>query len=238
MVGYRSLVALVCALTFILSAPPATASASEEWKVAYSVGQFLYSDPPKTDKIFKIHYRAVNGTASSYGAGTGWFSANVTNTDEERILEIKYPRNYPYTNEFLTEPYVQPLLFVNGTETFPEATPAEITDCFFVFSIPFSGNAEIGLSWTYLAVERPYYGDKVPDSCLPETIVDVPTRKDGTITPLQQFKAGVRAEDVVCGNSLSDIDYRLVIHPDGRPFCVTRESATDLIQRWDITIPA
>lgn len=232
----RSIIALLAAV-LVLPLALIPAEATEEWQTAYSLGRFLYSDPAKPDQIFKIHARVINGTIGDLRGGESWFSANVTSTGSG-ILEIRHPRNYPYTNEFLTEPWVQPFLFVNGTETFPEVTPAETTDCFFVFSIPFSGNAEIGLAWPYLAVREPHYGDDVPDSCIPETIVDVPTKKDGTISPLQQFKAGMKARDVVCVDGSSDREYRLVIHPDGRPFCVTRESATDLIQRWGVTIPA
>ncbi|NWG37492.1 hypothetical protein [Nitrososphaera sp.] len=236
MAGDRKSIIALAAMLLVLPILPVYASESE-WKTAYGVGRFLYSDPPRPDQVFKIHARAINGAVEELHAGESWFSANVTSA-HDGILEIRYPRNYPYTNEFINEPGVQPLLFVNGMETLPEATPAEVTDCFFVFSIPFSESAEIGLAWPYLAVAEPHYGDDVPDSCTPETIVNVPTRKDGTISPLQQFKAGVKAEDVLCGDGYLNNEYRLVVHPDGKPFCVTRSSATELIQRWGVTIPA
>jgi hypothetical protein len=71
-----------------------------------------------------------------------------------------------------------------------------------------------------------------------ETTVDVPVRKDGSISPLQQFKAGVTADSIVCKDAFNaDQVYRLVVHPDGKPYCVTRESATELIQRGGVTLP-
>lgn len=232
----RQVIALMVA-SLILPVLFAPAYASEQqWKTGYAVGEFPFSDPPKPDQIFKIQYRAINGTVEGFRA-YGGVSINI-DSSSDGMLEIRYPRNYPYTNEFISEPYVQPLLFINGTETLLDASPTEITECFFVFSIPFSESAEIGLVWTYFAVERPFYGDDVPDSCLPETIVDVPIKKDGTISPLQQFKVGANAKDIVCADAFSASEYRLVIHPDGKPFCVTRTSATELIQRWGVTIPA
>jgi hypothetical protein len=66
----------------------------------------------------------------------------------------------------------------------------------------------------------------------------VPVRKDGSISPLQQFKAGVTADSIVCKDAFNaDQVYRLVVHPDGKPYCVTRESATELIQRGGVTLP-
>lgn len=210
-----------------------------EWKTVYAVGKFSYTEPRKSDQIFKIQYRAVNGTIDTVAAKFG-FSGNI-NAADSGLLEIKYPRNYPYTNSESNEFVASPIMFIDGVEV-SEVTPAEITDCFFVFSIPFSGSAEfesVELAWPYLAVERPFHGDEVPEHCIPETIVEnVVVKNDGTISPYHQYKAGVKAQDVMCEGDLEPKDYRLVVHPDGRPFCVMRESATDLIQRWGVTISA
>jgi hypothetical protein len=113
-----------------------------------------------------------------------------------------------------------------------------MTDCFFVLSIPFKGSVKVGLAWMYLPTNFPFHGDAIPDHCIPETTVqDVVVKKGGTISPLHQFKAGVRAQDVMCEGPMEPDEFRLVIHPDGRPYCVTQESATELIQRWGVTLP-
>lgn len=205
------------------------------WQTAFAVGRFSYAEPPKPDQIFKIQYRVINGTAENFRAQMG-ASANVSSVDGG-ILEIKYPRNYPYTNSN-SDQFEPPVLFINGMEP-PQVPTPEITECFFVFSIPFKESIGIELAWAYLLWQEPFHGDEIPDYCITETVVpDVVVKKDGTISPLHQFKAGVKAQDVICGGILEPEEYRLVIHPDGRPYCVTRESATELIQRWGVTIPA
>lgn len=209
-----------------------------EWKTVYTVGKFSNTEPRKPDQIFKVQYRVVNGTLEDANAYFG-FNGNV-NTTQGGVLEIKYPRNYPYTNAPTSEPFaVWPIIFINGEEIASDTMPAEIVDCFFVFKVPFSGSTEFELAWAYLTSNFPFHGDEVPEHCIPETVVEnVVVKNDGTISPYHQYKAGVKAQDVMCEGDLEPRDYRLVMHPDGRPFCVTRESATELIQRWGITIPA
>lgn len=227
----------------IFSAPVAYASIDdvgneEEWKIVYTIGKFSYTEPRKPDQIFKVQYRAINGTAEDVNAYFG-VNGNVSAT-EDGVLEIRYPRNYPYSNAPASEPLaVWPIIFINGEEISSDTMPAEITDCFFVFTVPFSGATKFEVAWAYLATNLPFHGDEVPEYCVSETLIrDVVVKNDGTISPYHQYKAGVKAEDVMCEGVLEPEHYRLVMHPDGRPFCVTRESATDLIQRWGVTIPA
>ncbi|WP_415281632.1 hypothetical protein [Candidatus Nitrososphaera sp. FF02] len=226
----KSAAALLVVL-LLPAAIPASAS-SDGWQTAYSVGEFYYNEPPRPDQIFKIYYLAAGGTVESFDA-RGGVSSTVSG---EGTLEVKWPRNYPYTNE-PTADFAQPIFFINGTGTFL-SFPPDMSECFFEFSIPFSGSSEIGFAWTYLATNFPSYGDEIPEDCMPETTVDVPVRKDGSISPLQQFKAGVPAKSIVCKDAFdADQMYRLVVHPSGKPYCVTRESATELIQRWGVTLP-
>lgn len=209
-----------------------------EWKTVYTVGKFSYTEPREPDQIFKVQYRVVDGTLEDANAYFG-FNGNVSTT-QGGILEIKYPRNYPYTNAPSSEPLtLEPIIFINDEEISSETMPAETVDCFFVFKVPFSGSTEFELAWAYLATNFPFHGDEVPEHCISETVVEnVVVKNDGTISPYHQYKAGVKAKDVMCEGDLEPGDYRLVIHPDGRPFCVTQESATDLLQRWGVTISA
>jgi hypothetical protein len=118
------------------------------WKTAYTVGKFLYSDPPKPDQIFKIQYRVINGTTESFGAPASGIAVKIDVGDgdgsNDGLLEIKYPRNYPYANEDYNGDLGNggALVIVDSQEkTFSKNT----TDCFFVFSIPFAGSSEIEL---------------------------------------------------------------------------------------------
>jgi hypothetical protein len=204
-----------------ISTAQVLSSTGEEWKTAYMVGKFLYSDPPKPDQIFKIQYRVLNGAIEQLTVGQTKVISNGNGT-----LEIKFPRNYPYTNEDATMApiYVNPMVFFEAEpyDEVTEITYNDITDCFFMFSIPFAGNRSIALVWSYLLWTEPHHGDDVPDSCIPQTVVEnVPTRNDGTITPLQQFRAGVAAEDAVCPvRQQEEEQIMLLISPDQKPYCV------------------
>lgn len=48
-----------------------------------------------------------------------------------------------------------------------------VTDCFFVFSIPFTGSDEFEMNWVYLLWQEPWHGDEVPEECIPQTIAQV-----------------------------------------------------------------
>jgi hypothetical protein len=73
--------------------------------------------------------------------------------------------------------------------------------------------SEIELAWTYLAIEQLYYGDYVHELCLPETLVL------DALTPLQQLRAGVQPQNIVCPENLS-----LIIDPKSKPYCATPAS--------------
>lgn len=137
----------------------------DQWNTAYIVGKYLYSEPPKPDQAFKVHYRVVNGQIESLTIDP--FIVNVTSSGNG-TLEIMFPRNYPYTNHesgihhFLINSRIDPGRDIQDSRT--------TTDCFFVFSIPFNGSDSIELRWTYLLWQEPSHGDEVPESCIPQTI--------------------------------------------------------------------
>lgn len=206
-------------LSLSISMAQTSSKIGDEWKTAHTVGKFSYSDPPKPDQIFKIQYRVLNGTIEKLTVA----QTKVISSSGNGTLEIKVPRNYPYTNEDgpMAPNYIDALVFVDD-KSYDEITYNEITDCFFVFSIPFTGNKSIGLVWDYLLWTGPSHGNEIPDSCIPQTLVEnVPTRNDGTITPLQQFKAGVAAEDAVCPvRQQEEEQLMLLISPNQKPYCV------------------
>lgn len=198
------------------------------------VGKFLNSTPPKPDQIFNVQYRVINGTMESFDLQqeiedvlmNNGIVAKV-NSSSNGVFEIKFPRNFPYTN---SGGGVGDLaFFVVDEDGYIEDNRA-VTDCFFAFSVPFKGSIEIEMGLPSILIKAPYHGDSIPDSCTPQTTVqDVPVRKDGTIAPWQQFKAGVAAKDIVCREGFEPI-----VHPDGRPFCATPNSKEKLQERWNL----
>jgi YVTN family beta-propeller protein len=193
-------------------------SEEKEWETAYALGKFLYSEPPKPDQLFKVQYRVINGTAEKFVAQPFGAAATV-NAEGNGILEIMYPRNYPYTNNISGTDMVDPLFFVNGSHMFP--LESDTTTCFFKFAVPFMNKSDIELAWTYLATEEFYHGDYVFESCLPETLVLE------ALTPVQQSRAGVQPQNIVCPEELL-----LVIDPAYKPYCATPASAEILKERW------
>lgn len=216
------LISLSLVLNSFLFIVPVVDASSEEWKTAYTVGRFLNNEPARPDQIFKIQYRVMNGTVEKFRAPNE-IIADV-NTSNSGVLEIKFPRNYPYTNDLLNTGG-EPVLFINGQNLVPDYTVAE---CFFVFSIPFVSSSEIGLAWAYKLTGDPYHGDKIPESCVSQTMVgDVPVKKNGTIRPLYQVRAGVTPEDVLCPAGM-EVFVRAM---DDKPYCVTPPLAEKLIER-------
>lgn len=185
--GCRSLVvALLLAASMLLGPPallqPASAAATgdgfevpageeEGWKTARMVGKFVNSDPPRPDQLFNVYYRAVNGKVESFSTTQGVEAKVIATTSSNRgLLEILFPRNFPYTNSGegigVFEVYDKSRDMVIGD------TIRSTTDCFFVFSIPFEGTSEIELRWVYLLWLRPYHGDAVPEGCTSLTLVE------------------------------------------------------------------
>ena len=217
-----------------LSTIYASSNNNEEWETGYSVGKFVRSDQP--DQISKIHYRAINGTVEKFNVihifnemkfnGILIFQVDSNN---DTILEIRVPRNHPYALDPST--YGGPLIIAtenDSTVYFEYKT--DVGYCFYVFSIPLNGSSEIEVLWTELLSHRGGFPKvDVPDYCIPHTVVeDVPLRKDGTISPLHQFRAGIKAEDIVCNEGLD-----LLIRIDGKPYCAAPSTVKELNERWN-----
>ena len=180
-------------------------NSAEEWNTAYVVGRFLNSDPPKPDQIFIVKYRANNSTVEKFNATLG-FGTELrfgTNTERNGTLEVKFPRNYPYTNdyEYLSTGNYKPRGDINGIIVSEFDDPPytihshgfgkyciqictlenvrkSTTDCFFIFSIPLKGRSEIGLAPVYLLWSMPHHGDEIAESCNGQTLVG-PAPTDG-----------------------------------------------------------
>jgi hypothetical protein len=160
--------------------------------------------------------------------------ANVSSgsSSSSGLLEVRYPRNYPYTNGpgagggvgsfvFFEQPFGGRDVQVEGNGT--------TADCFFDLSVPFEGKVRITIVSAIIPeVDNfPLHSDSVPASCLPDTVV----ANKGELTPLQQLKAGVAAKDVVCGNG-----HELIIQPiSGKPYCATHSTVVKLSQWWRLT---
>lgn len=200
------------------------AGAPDVWETAYALGKFPNSDPPVPDQIFKFQYGVSNGTIHSFDIQQErndvflfhTIVANVSSTDG--VFEIKYPRNFPYTNDIGG---IDKFVFIVEHEDGSIEERRTNTDCFFIFSVHFTGDIKIKMSTPSIVIKSARHGDNIQNSCIPQTLVEnVHTMKDGIISPLHQSRAGVTSEDTVCPETRQGEQLMLLISPHGKPFCV------------------
>jgi len=188
-----------------------------EWKTLPSVGKYLYNEPQRPAQIFNVQYMVVNGTLNSIISINGSYSIEASTVKENGLFELKIPLNYPYTNfpnVTIGQIYV---VMINNENVGHIFGPSRLDECFFGFSIPFSGNVHMDLAPGVIPEHFPYHGDEVPPHCIKETILSIP--------PLQQLKSGISANDVVCKES-----FELIFKSkDGSPACVKPASLTKLV---------
>lgn len=218
------IVSIIIFSTNISESAHADGSYDGDWHKYYLVGKFVGSDPPEPNKIFVFQYKITNGTIKSISSKDGVLAVNVHGT-KNGVLEIKFPRNYPYTNtpknwpDSISHADI-PFLLINGAEELRYSS--KITDCFFTYRIPFSNDSKIELIWTYLLSNNlyPHRGDDVPQYCIAQTIAE-------NLSPLQQIQAGVSNQDVQCA-----IGFEFVIKTsNSSPACVKPETKIKLIER-------
>jgi len=191
------------------------------WKTYHAIGKYLNSNPPKPDQVFNIKYRAINGVIESFEeSGQGSFLAQVNSVNNGK-LEILFPRNYPYTNGY-GEGHGKSFTVFNHNEPQKDyEVKLEKTDCFFEYSIPFTGNQRLGLGFISITVATPFHGDEVPTNCINETIYLPP--------PLKQFKSGIALDDIKCKENYQKV-FKI---KEGSPACVKPTSIPRLeMQGW------
>lgn len=172
---------IIMQFTSIVYAQSSDDLTKHEWKIYDVVGKYLNSDPHRPDQVFIIKYRTSNGTIDAFGAEQNSFKTMV-NSNGSGTFYIQIPRNYPYTDVLGegkgTNSFI---VLVNGTEI--SQFKSTITNCFFVFSIPFHGNSIIELDTTSIMENYPFHGDKIPDSCIKETIFQSSTNNTNETIP-------------------------------------------------------
>jgi len=192
---------------------------NENWKKYYLLGQFSDTNS-ESNKIFLFEYKTINGTVDSFNHRN--FSTLIVETnDNDGVFELKFPRNYPYTNDPKQNPGDNFLVLKNKIETASFTT--RLDECHFVFSIPYSGQTRIDIAWTYLLSGSELYkkhGDEIPKYCINQTIVE-------GLRPLHQFKAGVESNDIQCKDNFGVV----IKTSDGSSACVTPETKQKLIER-------
>jgi hypothetical protein len=196
-----------------------------EWKTFHAVGHYQNTNnPSKSDKLFKVKYQAINGTVDSIENQYNNFVIDVSSINSG-LFEIKIPRNYPYTNQPSANSFPQSFMIsVNHNQilNYNETT----SDCYFEYSIPFSGTSKIEILSVYLLISAPYHGDHIIDKCLPQTTF--------LVAPLKQLKTGTLATNVLCNEGL-----QLVVKQEKFPACVNPEHVTRLVQRgWVMYYPS
>jgi len=188
-----------------------------EWKTIPTVGKYLYNEPPKPAQIFNVQYRVVNGTLDSIISGDGSYGIEVSTEKENGLFELKIPLNYPYTNFHNVTNGQTYIVLVNDTDVGHISSPSRLDECFFGFSIPFSGNVRINLGSAQIPEHFPYHGDEVPDRCINDTIL--------SISPLKQLKSGISANDIVCKEGF-ELIYK---SKNDSPACVKPVSVQKLV---------
>ncbi|MGI0027284.1 MAG: hypothetical protein ACREAD_05530, partial [Nitrosopumilaceae archaeon] len=153
--------------------PPAKVLADNnmtKWNVQHVIGKFLNSNPAKPDQIFNFQYRVLNGTLETLTKDSyGQFIAKVKSIDHG-MFELKIPRNYPLSN--MPNGTANSLsISVNGIDIYPQKYSFVATDCFFEYSIPFSGSTSVLLAPISYPESIPFQGASVPDHCISETTV-------------------------------------------------------------------
>jgi hypothetical protein len=172
-----------------------------------------------------MNYRALNGSADDV-IRPGSIMFNLSSADNG-LLEVSFPRNFPYHNDIQSTAAAN-FLLLDEDDGEIAGTSVTATDCFFVFSVPFNNDAEVRISWTYLLNGAPVQGDDIPASCISQTVVeDVRVKGDGTIRPLDQVKAGIDPESVLCPTGLE-----VIVNPKGKPYCATEEIMAFLNRVW------
>jgi len=188
-----------------------------QWHTYITIGDYRYSDPPKPNEFFIIQYRTINGSTDVFNVEDRSFITKV-NSEKSALFEIKIPRNYPYTN-IRGEGREDSFSISSNGIFLNSGYEVKKTECFFSYSIQFSGNQTIQLDYAYYTAGIPFYGDDVPQSCIKETIFLDP--------PLKQFKSGIPTDKITCKEGLE-----LVIKSsDESPACVKPATKSKLIER-------
>ncbi|MFY9300573.1 MAG: hypothetical protein WAO91_05240 [Candidatus Nitrosotenuis sp.] len=201
-------------------------SMKEQWETHHAVGKYLNSKPPKPDQVFNIQYRVTNGIIEKFEQPEQLFFKVELGSKNGGLFEIKIPQNYPFTNEMGEGRENSFIILLDGKEIDPK-NKLKKTDCFFVYSIPFSGNQTLELGYTSLPVEMPFYGDEVPQYCIKETITQTLETDNKYLSPIQQLKAGIKATDVQC----KSIQKLVIKTSNDMPACVKDASVSKLIER-------
>lgn len=197
-----------------------------QWHKVYQLGKF--HDPQKKDQIFISGYAIANGTVTELAPGAGAFFAHI-HSNTNATLYYKVPRNFPYKNSEESYGVKSPAVmmdvpplgspqkdFANVKEIFPTN---KTSDCFFTYSVPFSGDHTIQFAFAY-AGGQPSYGDNIKQSCNSQTIADY-------IPPLQQINAGVDPKNVSCA-----MEFDAILHPVNKAIsCVKPDTSKILVER-------
>jgi hypothetical protein len=145
-----------------------SAHADSEWSVQQVIGKYLNSDPPKSDQVFNLQYKVVNGTLQNLTTDKyGQFIMHVQGNDKGSLI-LKIPQNYPYSNIATDHP--RAIIFVNGMDLLQKYS-FEKSDCFFEYTIPFSGKSVITLGFLAYPEKLPYNGNIVPNYCLSQRMI-------------------------------------------------------------------
>lgn len=216
----------------ILLIPFCTVYAEDLWLSVPIIGEYRHWDPPKNPNVFNIQYKIVNGSIHDVDAVQSRVSFHIE-SNQNGLLEIKIPRNYPFT-DYPQEMRERDALYIKIDDSNVNADSIDIKyddDCFYAYAIPFSSNNSeiiIGYSKT-LSQVLPYAIDNVPDHCIVNVFAQPPFPPfiANQFSPLTQIQLGTNPTDIRCTS-----DFVLIFKSsDDSPACVKPETKEKLIER-------
>lgn len=197
---------------------------STQWN-NYFLGKSVDDNIHKSYQIFRFQYKVTNGTMDKLAQGSNGsedLTSNLHSTNNGTFY-LKVPRNYPSVQEYdnaSAQPTPGVYFILNGVQAHYSVSTL---DCFFVYSIPFSGNSEMEIIFSYPAaydLQNVRHGYDISSSCNRQTIVSY-------MPPLEQIRAGIEPKNVQCVTGLVT-----VLHPgNNMPSCVNHETLKILVER-------
>lgn len=218
---YYSIIMVVVIIGFLVITPNVFADNTIntlQWHKYYYLGKFDHVFPTKPDQIFVIQYKTSNGSVEKIMGVPDTNLRFYAQSADSGLLVIKFPRNYPFSDENWNYPtYVNSILTIVNDE--PVQSKPITTDCFFVYSFPFSRNSKIDLAFMSILQFTPHHGDDLSPNCNHQTTEYIP--------PLKQVQAGILPMNVKC-----DKGFDVLLNPDNKTIsCIKSSNAEKLLER-------
>lgn len=187
--------------------------------------------PAGPDGVFKIRYKGTGlevDRVLNAPHGNSGFTFGVHSLQDGAMLEVRLPKNYPYTN-YATHfgmAATHEGIFSTGASRNVDFEVSE-SDCHYNYAVPLCAG-ESFLTVDFLPVPKPWphLSEPVPDSCMAGNVVPRGGGGSLALSPKAQLGLGVKGEGILC-----PCDRQLVFCHDGSPACVGGDTVRELMVR-------